>query len=271
MNILSSWSGNQSRHISSLLKVWIPRIIQNVEIWHSEEDIPKGKLWFETLRKQLEQVDYGIICLTKENLDSKWIYFEAGALQKKLDESAIFTLLYDLKPTDIEYPLAGFQHTILNDKRDFRRLIDSINNIEEINIDTSTLDYTYNRVWDEFSKEFSSIPTIKKDESKTVKRNDRELLEELLNTVRNLDRSNSDKLSVSNILSTQDGLSKPSRRILRILDDAPKTTEEIRHEIKEKYNEDYPVVLLHTRLMSLLKRGFIKEIFQDGQKKYLSL
>lgn len=185
MNILSSWSGNQSKYISSLLKTWIPRIIQNVEIWHSEEDIPKGKVWFDKLREQLEKVDYGIICLTKENLDSAWIHFEAGAIQKKLDESAIFTLLYDMKHTDVKYPLAGFQHTTLTEKKDFRRLINSINNIQEKKIDNITLDYTFGRVWDGFTKKFSSIPKIEKDTH--IERSEREILEEILNTIRNLE------------------------------------------------------------------------------------
>jgi len=190
MNILSSWSGNQSRYISSLLKTWIPRIIQNVEIWHSEEDIKKGQAWFEKLREQLEKVDYGIVCLTKENLDSIWIHFEAGAIQKKVGKSAIFTLLYDIKHTDIEYPLAGFQHTNLTEEKDFKKFINSINNTQKNSISNSTLDYTFNKVWEELKKEFSSIPKIEKDTH--IERSDREILEELLNTVRNLDRTPSE-------------------------------------------------------------------------------
>ena len=77
-----------------------------------------------------------------------------------MDESAIYTLLYDLRHSDIKFPLAGFQHTILKEKADFRRLINNINDKQEISVDKDTLDFAYDSVWDKFKEGLSSIPKI---------------------------------------------------------------------------------------------------------------
>jgi len=44
----------------------------------SEEDMPKGKVWFQTIENELKEAKAGIICLTPENLEKQWILFEAS-------------------------------------------------------------------------------------------------------------------------------------------------------------------------------------------------
>ncbi len=55
--------------------------MQAVEPWMSTE-IEKGKRWADEIMSGLEQAPIGILCLTQDNLDSKWLHFEAGALAK---------------------------------------------------------------------------------------------------------------------------------------------------------------------------------------------
>lgn len=63
----------------------------------------------------------GILCLTKENLGSRWLHFEAGALAKT-KEALACTLLLNLKPADVTDPLAQLQHTVF-EKDDVERLV----------------------------------------------------------------------------------------------------------------------------------------------------
>jgi hypothetical protein len=61
---------------------------------------------------RLEQCRVGIICMTPENLESRWILFEAGALSKT-KEAHVCTLLVGLTPAEVKPPLAQFQHTMM--------------------------------------------------------------------------------------------------------------------------------------------------------------
>src|SRR5215211_6657068 len=107
MLVFISWSGPRSRAIAEALENWLAKVIQAVEPWISQ-DIDKGLRWGTEIADRLEQSKVGIICLTKSNLDAKWIHFEAGAISKTKD-GYVCTLLIDVKPSDVEQPLAQFQ------------------------------------------------------------------------------------------------------------------------------------------------------------------
>src|SRR5947199_10635287 len=92
------------------LQSWLRLVIQAVEPWISV-DIEKGRRWGDELAAQLEQSKVGIICLTPDNLEEKWIHFEAGALAKTKDASVCTLLTGIQNENDVGYPLAQFQHT----------------------------------------------------------------------------------------------------------------------------------------------------------------
>jgi hypothetical protein len=69
-----------SLKIALVLRDWIPDVIRGVEPFVSSEEIRKGKRWPLELANALEELRYGIICLTPTNVNSPWINFEAGAL-----------------------------------------------------------------------------------------------------------------------------------------------------------------------------------------------
>lgn len=81
MLVFLSWSGSRSKAVAETFSKWIVQVIQAVEPWISS-DIEKGARWNSEVAARLEQSRVGIICLTKENLDAKWILFESGALSK---------------------------------------------------------------------------------------------------------------------------------------------------------------------------------------------
>jgi len=127
MKVFISWSGQRSAAVADALRYWLPKVIQALEPWMSADDIEKGTRWRSGLASELEQSSVGIICLTRENLDSTWIHFEAGALSKQQQNTFVCTLLFELEPIDVREPLAQFQHTRAT-KDDLRKLISTINN-----------------------------------------------------------------------------------------------------------------------------------------------
>ncbi len=82
MDVFITWSGDTSRRIAAVLREWLPNIMQAVKPFMSEEDIRKGRRWFEEIGAKLSKTEFGILCLTHDNTRSPWIHFEAGALSK---------------------------------------------------------------------------------------------------------------------------------------------------------------------------------------------
>lgn len=184
MKIFLCWSGSRSKKIAETLGDYIQQIIQAVEPWIST-DISKGLNWVKEIGHKLEEINFGIICLTRENLNEKWILFEAGALSKK-QGSHVCIFLCDLKQTDIEPPLALYQHTIF-EKEDVRKLLHTINNkakeLEESKIPNDKLDKIFERYWPDLEKELKKIVEIHVEKEKPI-RSEREILEEILEILR---------------------------------------------------------------------------------------
>jgi TIR domain len=125
MKVFISWSGNRSKQLARALFNWIPNVIQSVKPWMSEE-ATKGSRWGPEIARELQETRFGIVCVTSENLMSPWLIFETGALSKTLDSTFVCPYLLDLRPADLEGPLAQFQATRAN-MEDSRRLVASIN------------------------------------------------------------------------------------------------------------------------------------------------
>ena len=181
MKIFISWSGSLSEKIALALKEWFPLIINSLNPFVSSVSIDKGKKWEEAISKELENSEYGIICLTKDNLDSKWILYEAGALSKNLKKSKVSCILFDgLNHTDIDEPLSIFQNTEYN-KNDFLKLIMSINkSIGDNGVGETNLSKIFEKWWPDLESKIKNIS----DEyfPKPITEKKQEILHEILRT-----------------------------------------------------------------------------------------
>src|SRR5437868_10453661 len=114
MKIFVSWSGELSHKIALILKEWLPVMIQSLELYVSSEDIDKGTRWFADIGSELEDINFGILCLTKDNKNAPWILFEAGALAKSINQSRVTPLLINLSASELQGPLVQFQATTIS-------------------------------------------------------------------------------------------------------------------------------------------------------------
>lgn len=203
MKVFVSWSGDLSRKIAALLKERIPCFIQSVDVFYSPDDIEKGENWDSKISHELEEANFGIICLTSQNKAAQWINFEAGAIAKSLD-SRVSALMININPSDIKGPLSRYQATKI-DHDDFLHLIQSINNATECPLSESILKRTFEGLWSSFKADFDNIVAEYRDTKKmpeTIQTPPNEILEEILQNVRkqsailtdlNLEKSNSEK------------------------------------------------------------------------------
>ena len=84
MKVFISWSGPRSRAVAVALKDWLPLVLEGVDPWVSDKDISAGERWAQSVAGELESANFGIICITPENLNADWILFESGALSKSM-------------------------------------------------------------------------------------------------------------------------------------------------------------------------------------------
>lgn len=152
MEVFISWSGSLSHRVALELKSWLKTVVQVLDPYVSSEDIDNGDRWFADVSRRLDECDVGIVCLTKENLHSDWLLFEAGALAKKLERGKVCTLLIDLPPNQLQPPLSEFQATEMT-KGDVKKLIDTLHrSLPKPLLTDSQLDNQFLRCWDDFEK-----------------------------------------------------------------------------------------------------------------------
>src|SRR5688500_8346811 len=101
MNVFISWSGEKSKIMAKALSEFLPSVIQSLDVFFSQS-IDKGSRGSDEISKALEETDFGIFCLTPDNLENNWIHYEAGAISKSKNVSRVWTLLLSLNHSDIK-------------------------------------------------------------------------------------------------------------------------------------------------------------------------
>lgn len=155
LKLFISWSGEFSQKVAEKLKIWIPTIIQSVEVFYSPDDIAKGENWGNRLDKALSDCGFGIICLTPENIAAPWIHFEAGALSTALD-ARISAVMLGVNPSDLKGPLTRYQNTVFK-REDFFQLLQSINDASETPLKPEILKNAFDNAWEKLDPEVNNI------------------------------------------------------------------------------------------------------------------
>jgi hypothetical protein len=131
MRIFISWSKDYSKAVALAMSDWLKDVFPGIETFVSDVDIRKGARWGNEIVAELNKCNFGLVCLTPDNLKEPWIHFESGALSKQLTNSALYTFLVGgLQYSNIDGPLQSFNHTIAN-KEDVYKLVIAINEAQK--------------------------------------------------------------------------------------------------------------------------------------------
>lgn len=189
MKVFISWSGETSRKVAEAVREWLPTVLQTIKPYFTPSDIEKGTRWSSDIAKELDDSKAGIFCVTRENINSQWLMFEAGAISKKVDQSLVCPILIGLENSDISGPLTQFQTTLF-ERSDFRKLVMALNKANNTNtLDDTVLNAVFDKFWPDLENKVNAILKAGKDssaESVVDLRSDRELLEEVLELSRAL-------------------------------------------------------------------------------------
>jgi hypothetical protein len=185
MKVFISWSGSVSGDVAKLLKEWLPQVVHSIDPFLSFDDIEKGARWNSTIAENLQQSNFGIICLTQENLNSHWLMFESGAIAKQVEKSKVCPLLLNITPEMVPQPLQQFQATKPT-KEEIRALVESVNNsTKQRLVSKEILDRSFEKWWSEFESKLQSIMESAKKTPAQKQKSETELkLDEIVSEVR---------------------------------------------------------------------------------------
>jgi hypothetical protein len=136
---------------------WLPLVLQYTEPYMSTEDIDSGTRWFSSVASELETSTFGLFCLTRDNLNSKWLHWEAGSISRVVDLSKVVPMLFGLRPSDLSGPLTQFQAATFEQGEVFR-VLKSINNAAgEEALDEARLEKVFTLSWGQLASQLEKI------------------------------------------------------------------------------------------------------------------
>lgn len=163
MKVFISWSDETSQRVAEALGDWLPYVIQAIEPFISR-DIDKGERWSDEVHNQLQQTSYGIICLTRHNINAAWMNFEAGALSNAFQRSRVSPFLFHVESDRVTGPLQQFQHTYYGDddtsnQNDVLKLVLSLNGALEAaqRVPLERLRKEFLKWWDDLKQSLRKI------------------------------------------------------------------------------------------------------------------
>src|SRR5258705_8580873 len=187
-NVFLSWSGEFSKSMAGLLREWLPNVVRDAVPWMSSEDIAKGTVWSNEINAKLADCRVGIICLTRTNLTAPWVLFEAGALFKAMRDRYVCTLLCDFDPP-VTGPLGQFQATVPTEVDMLRLCRDTDAALRGSGAASIRLESWFEKFWPDLRDNLVDARSASRSSASVpVEPSDRQLLEEVLATVRTMQR-----------------------------------------------------------------------------------
>ncbi len=214
MKIFISWSGEESKQVALLLKVWLKKILQASEPWMSDADIVPGARWSQTIAGELQNSDFGIICITPQNRAAEWINFEAGALSIALGENGeterkVVPLLigFDRRDAVSAGPLGVF-NAVLFTKEDIWKLVLALNNELNVKVDAENLAELFELYWPQLNAKVQELHAASPTPQPAPLTSD-DMIREILGLVRSM--------QVDLTRNKQPDPSSPSETLARLL------------------------------------------------------
>jgi hypothetical protein len=202
VKVFLSWSGNESRQLALALSAWLPKVLQVAVPFVSAVDIDKGEAWVTKLQSELETTDFGIVCVTPNNLTAPWLHFEAGALGKTVD-SRVCPVLLGVTKDEVRGPFKQLQVTSL-DRDDIGLLLKSMNKAAGSPVAELILAEAVEVWWPRLEAKIREInvandpdPDLRGHEPDQPHLSERELMKEVLAEIRQLRRGERGRVSLS--------------------------------------------------------------------------
>jgi hypothetical protein len=183
MQIFISWSGEKSKKIAEAIRHWLPEVIQSVRPYFTPDDVAKGQRWATDIAENLHKSEFGLFCLTAENLTAPWLLFEAGAVSKDNRVGRVCPLLFGIESAQLAGPLLQFQATRYS-KDEVFKFMKAVNEATSDPLSEIKLTRAFERCWHELDEKIQSILNEYLPNENPAPRTVEEMVEETLGIVR---------------------------------------------------------------------------------------
>ena len=242
VKVFISWSGERSREAAEVLHSWLRRVLPgHFDPWMSAKDLHAGGRWATDLAEKLDVMNAGISVLTRENLGSTWLHYEAGAIGKAVGSSRVMTFLIGLTPGDVEQPLGQFQHTLLT-QASVLKMVSELNSMTPNPVTPDVVGEAVSMWWPKLVEPLTAIEERRLDVANAPSRDQADMLEEVLTLLRGMNRTMA-KSDTRRLLSDADfsetrpgGLPATEEEIVRSR--AGRLAGHIRRRIRRTLGED---------------------------------
>lgn len=227
MKVFLSWSGEQSHKVAVVFRDWFPSVIQSLVPYVSSEDIDKGARWSTDIATELEDSTFGILCVTKDNLEAPWLTFEAGALSKTMDKSSVCPFLFNIKRSEVNGPILQFQSTTF-EKEDIKKLLKTLNKAcGEEKLTDDRLDKAFDVWYPSLETGLKEILESEKTVERKIKKNNEPQANEILEEILELSRLNQKLLRSSD------------NRYIKEIEQMNMMIMELKNRLMNKEDEEY--------------------------------
>lgn len=185
MKIFISWSGERSQKIAEAFRHWMPEVIQSVHPYFTPDDVVKGQRWAADIAENLHTSQFGLFCLTAENLAAPWLLFEAGAVSKDSRNGTVCPLLFGVDSAQLAGPLLQFQATPYS-KEEVFKFMKTVNSKTSVPLTDVQLARAFNRCWNELDEKIQAVLSSDSQGQAVVPRSQKDMLEEMLSIVRTI-------------------------------------------------------------------------------------
>lgn len=189
LKVFISWSGPLSKAIAQELMDLLRVASDRIRPFMSDLSIESGTRGLGVIADELRSTSVGILVVTKDNWQSPWLNYEAGALSKEVAdiESRVIPLLVDLDGSDMaSTPLVQYQYRPL-DKTNIRRLLTELAILAGADPET-TVEPVMPR-WPSYESRIAKAIAEGSDAAVEGGPSEGDLLKEILETVRDIQRA----------------------------------------------------------------------------------
>lgn len=185
MKVYIGWSGETSEKIASILDSCLPILNPHIETFVSV-DMERGS----ALRNAFSEIiscDCALFCVTKENVNSSWLRYQAGAFSGQ--EKSVIPVFFDTSIRLLD-PLSQFPSLTLK-KDDMRKLAYALNTYcGDDAVSPEALDATFEGVYPTIERMLKDIRKSQEWEERQLER-DRLSYEGIINALTADKRKNS--------------------------------------------------------------------------------
>ena len=151
--------------------------------YFTPDDVAKGQRWATDIAENLHKSEFGLFCLTAENLTAPWLLFEAGAVSKHSRVGRVCPLLFGVESTQLSGPLLQFQATPYS-QEEVLKFMKAVNEATSEPLSEIQLRRAFERCWHELDEKIQLILREYVEDESPAPRSLEEMVEETLGIVR---------------------------------------------------------------------------------------